>query len=184
MPRGFENVKKEKMKKLMFKATIIISLLALVLSCSGQANQLARNKAIVVQANDAINAQDFDKIREVYTKNFVRHCQATPDAEVNDLEAFISLVKEWWTSFPDAKQTIHLLAAEDDLVAFSVSFAGTQEGPMGVFPATGKKMTSECYGFHRVEDGKIAETWVTWDNLAALQQLGLFPAQKVEKTAE
>ena len=24
-----------------------------------------------------------------------------------------------------------------------------------------------------IADGKIAETWVTWDNLAAFQQLGL-----------
>jgi hypothetical protein len=29
---------------------------------------------------------------------------------------------------------------------------------------------------HRIAEGKIVETWVTWDNLAALSQLGLFPA--------
>lgn len=27
----------------------------------------------------------------------------------------------------------------------------------------------------RFEDGKIAEWWVTWDNLAGLTQLGHFP---------
>ncbi len=30
-------------------------------------------------------------------------------------------------------------------------------------------------GIFRLEDGKIAEMWVTWDNLSALMQLGHFP---------
>jgi predicted ester cyclase len=28
-------------------------------------------------------------------------------------------------------------------------------------------------GMHRFENGKIAETWTSWDNRAALAQLGL-----------
>jgi steroid delta-isomerase-like uncharacterized protein len=170
------------MRRILFVAVICISFLAIVSSCTGEADRLAKNKEIVVQANDAINAQDFDKIREFYAPNFVRHCQATPDTVINNLESFINMAKEWWVSFPDAKQTIHMLAAEGDLVAFYVSFEGTQNGPMGAFPATGKKMSSDCFGFHRIENGKIAETWVTWDNLAAMEQLGLLPPQEAEKT--
>jgi len=30
-------------------------------------------------------------------------------------------------------------------------------------------------GVFRLRDGKLAELWVTWDNLAALAQLGHFP---------
>lgn len=43
---------------------------------------------------------------------------------------------------------------------------------MGPLPPTGKEMTSDYAGIHRIEDGKIAETWVTWDNMASLQRLG------------
>ena len=46
---------------------------------------------------------------------------------------------------------------------------------MGPFPATGKRMESECAGIFRIDDGRIAELWVTWDNLAGLAQLGLLP---------
>lgn len=30
-------------------------------------------------------------------------------------------------------------------------------------------------GMHRFQDGAIAETWTSWDNVAALTQLGLMP---------
>jgi hypothetical protein len=30
-------------------------------------------------------------------------------------------------------------------------------------------------GVHRFEGGRVAETWTSWDNLAALTQLGLLP---------
>jgi hypothetical protein len=32
----------------------------------------------------------------------------------------------------------------------------------------------------RIEAGNIAELWVTWDNLAGLVQLGLFPPPESE----
>jgi predicted ester cyclase len=36
-------------------------------------------------------------------------------------------------------------------------------------------MQLEFAAFLRVEDGRIAEMWVTWDNMAALTQLGHLP---------
>ncbi len=169
------------MRDFRFTAMLLVIIMVIFLSCYCESEQIAKNKEIVVQANDAINAQDYDKIRELYAENFVRHCQATPDTEIGDLETFIDIVKEWMTTTPDAKQTINFLAGEGDLVAFFVTFEGTQEGPMGPFPPTGKKMLSDCYGFHRIEDGKITETWVTWDNLSILMQLGYFPPPSQDK---
>jgi predicted ester cyclase len=32
-------------------------------------------------------------------------------------------------------------------------------------------------GMHRFENGKIAETWTSWDNVAAMTQLGLMPGR-------
>ena len=37
-------------------------------------------------------------------------------------------------------------------------------------------MTIVIIGMHRFESGRVAETWTSWDNLAALMQLGLMPA--------
>ena len=49
---------------------------------------------------------------------------------------------------------------------------------MGPFPATGKKVDLKYLGILRFEDGKIAEMWVEWDNMAILTQLGHFPPEK------
>jgi hypothetical protein len=42
-------------------------------------------------------------------------------------------------------------------------------------------MEIDFAGVHRIEDGKIAETWVTWDNLVGLTQLGLWPPSELEE---
>jgi predicted ester cyclase len=47
---------------------------------------------------------------------------------------------------------------------------------MGPFPALGRKMKLDVGALLRVRAGKIAEMWVTWDNMAALAQLGHLPA--------
>jgi predicted ester cyclase len=46
---------------------------------------------------------------------------------------------------------------------------------MGDFPATGNRVESKFLAIFRIEEGKIAELWVEWDNVAMLTQLGLFP---------
>ncbi len=60
-------------------------------------------------------------------------------------------------------------------VAVRASYGGTQRGPFGPFPATGRRVDIEFLGMLRIEDGRIAEMWVEWDNLNILTQLGLFP---------
>ena len=36
-------------------------------------------------------------------------------------------------------------------------------------------MTVDMGALFRIADGRIAELWVTWDNMSALGQLGHFP---------
>jgi predicted ester cyclase len=64
-----------------------------------------------------------------------------------------------------------MLVAEGEFVAWRSIGSGTQMGPMGPFPATGRRMSIVIIGMHRFEDGKIAETWTSWDHVAALRQL-------------
>jgi predicted ester cyclase len=73
------------------------------------------------------------------------------------------------------KGIIDIMVAEGDLVAIYCTFTGTQKGPMGPFPASGNKMVSMTMAIFRLENGKIAELWIEWDNLAILTQLGLLP---------
>ncbi len=134
-----------------------------------------QNKALVIRFGEAANAKDFDAIRELLTADFVRHCQATPGVVVQSREQFLEYLKADAAVVPDSHQTLQHLVAEGDLVAFWVRYEGTQEGQMGPFPPSHKRMQLDVGGVFRIREGKLAELWVTWDSLAALAQLGHFP---------
>jgi steroid delta-isomerase-like uncharacterized protein len=157
-------------------------LMVLLVGCSQpQKSVLERNKAMVNSFGEASNARKFDTIREMLVPEFVRHCQATPEVVVQNREQFIEYLKADARVFPDSRQTLENMVAEGDLVAFSLKYEGTQEGPMGPFPASHKNMRLDVLGMFRIRDGKLAELWVTWDNLAALGQLGHFPPPTAPK---
>ena len=133
------------------------------------------NKDLVRAFAEAGNANDLDAFDSLLAPDFVRHCQATPEVAVTTCEEFKEFYRETARTVPDQRMKLDALVAEGDRVAFWGGFSGTQEGPMGPFPPTGKRMASEIGGMFRIEAGRIAELWVTWDNLSGLAQLGLFP---------
>lgn len=133
------------------------------------------NKQIVRAFANAGNSNDLEAFNSILAPHFVRHCEATPEVRVTSCEDFKQFYLETAKTFPDQQMTIDTMVAEGDKVAFWGNFSGTQKGQMGPFPPTGKYMKSQIGGMFRIEGGKIAELWVTWDNLAGLAQLGLFP---------
>ena len=133
------------------------------------------NKQLVRSFADAGNQNNLDAFDTILTPNFQRHCEATPEISVCSCEDFKQFYLETAKTFPDQTMTLDKLISEENLVAFWGRFSGTQEGSMGPFPPTGKKMVSDCAGVFRIEENRIAELWVTWDNLSGLAQLGLFP---------
>ncbi len=157
-------------------AILTVLPLAFLVGCSSSRTAAEqRNKALVNRFGEAVNARDYATLRQILAPDFVRHCQATPEVVIQTNDQFIGYLKADAAVFPDSRQTLQRVVAENDLVAFTVTYEGTQEGPMGPFPPSHKKMRLDVAGIFRVADGKLAELWVTWDNLAALTQLGHFP---------
>ncbi len=134
--------------------------------------RVEENKLLVQRFGQAMNNRQFDLLDEIVAPDFVRHCQATPEVDVRSLEAFKAYLRQDSAVFPDSMQTLRHQVAEGDFVAVWGTYEGTQRGPMGPIPASGRRMQLEFGAFLRVRDGKIAEMWVTWDNMAALAQLG------------
>lgn len=156
-------------------ATGIVFLL-FIIGCKPSAIQQAEeNKRVFVRSIDAINSKNFEALNDLGKADFVRHCQATPDVKVNSLEDFKRYLRQDSATFPDSRMTIDHVVAEGDFIAFYGTYTGTQKGPMGPFPPSNKQMSVEIAGVQRFKNGKVAEMWVTWDNLAALMQLGHFP---------
>jgi len=133
------------------------------------------NKEIAGKMINAINERNYDMLDEIIAPDIVRHCQATPNLTIRSLDEFKEFLKVDGKTFPDSHITTEILIAEGDMVAGYFTYSGTQKGAMGPFPPTNKKADLKYLGILRIEDGKIAEMWVEWDNLAMLTQLGHFP---------
>jgi steroid delta-isomerase-like uncharacterized protein len=135
------------------------------------------NKAFVQRVmEDGVNKGDIEFLREVMVPNYARHSQATTEMpEIRGREQMIDFFQAVFGAFPDWHEEIELMVAEDDKVAYITTGTGTHTGPWGDLPITGKKVKIVNFIVHRIQNGKIAETWTGWDNVAFLAQIGLFP---------
>ena len=82
------------------------------------------------------------------------------------------------TAFPDLTYTIHEEIAEGDLVMTRFSATGTQKGPFLTVSPTGRTVSYTGMDLNRIEKGRIVESWVNYDALGLLQQIGLLPPVK------
>jgi len=123
---------------------------------------------------------------EVLSPDYVRHCQAMPPEfqELHGTDQFKAFIADFLTAVPDCYDSVLFVIAENDMVAYVTKMTGTQTGPMGELPASGKEFTLTNIVIHRIGDGKIAETWVSWDNVTMLTQLGFFPPPAPDQTQE
>ena len=166
-------------QKLFLAAILIIS--STIIGCQPADTQKAEhNKEVFKKSVDAINDRNWDALDDLIAPDYKRYCQATPDVEVNSIDDFKLFLTQDAATFPDSRISIDRVVAEGDLLGFYCTYVGTQEGQMGPYPPSHKQMTLEFAGVHRFENGVIAETWLTWDNLAALIQLGHYPPPSLD----
>jgi steroid delta-isomerase-like uncharacterized protein len=135
-----------------------------------------QNKAVIRHFFDAWNSRQPDAFDDLVAPDVVRHCEATPGMEARSLDQVKEFLRQDTAIFPDSVQTIKLLVAEGDLVAAWTTCEGTQQGPMGPFPPSGRKAQFDFGAMFRMAGGKIAEWWVTWDNVTILRALGHLPS--------
>jgi steroid delta-isomerase-like uncharacterized protein len=162
----------------MRKAPILLAtgLAVLLIGCAPDSGaQLETNKEIVRRFGEISNAADWEALPEVMADAFRRHSAATEGPPVTSRDQFIELQRQFLVSFPDQRVTTHEVVAEGDLVAVRATYSATNTGPMGDIPATGQAFEAPFLAIFRIENGKIAELWVEWDNVAMLRQMGLFP---------
>ena len=81
-------------------------------------------------------------------------------------------VRLFLDAFPDLEVETNLAAREGDLVAVNLTGRATHKGIFQGIPATGRRWAATCSAFFRVENGRIADFWINWDELGILEQLG------------
>ena len=149
-------------------------LLTIVLALPCLADEV-ENVRIATAMMDAINARDLDALDELIAPNVLRHSAATAGVVVTNLSEFKAFLETDFATVSDSIQKIDVIFGGGDYVAVRARYIGTQDGPMGPFPASGKRLELPYNGILRFEDDKVVEIWVEWDNLFALTQLGHFP---------
>jgi steroid delta-isomerase-like uncharacterized protein len=137
---------------------------------------IEQNKAVIRRFLDAWNSRQPEAFDELVAPGVVRHCEATPGLAGRGLDQIKEFLRLDTVIFPDSVQTIKLLVAEGNFVAAWATYEGTQQGPMGPFPTSGRKARFDFGAIFRIEGGKIAEWWVTWDNMTVLRTLGHLPS--------
>lgn len=131
-----------------------------------------RNEEIIRRfVREIVNAGNYDVADDLFAEDYVRHDPTVPE-EKRGPEGFKETVEAFRSAFPDVEMTLHEVFADGEYVAFRATEIGTHEGEfMGIEP-TGRRVEMEGTVIHRLEDGKVAETWAQFDVLGLLRQLG------------
>ena len=132
-----------------------------------------QNEAVVRRTFDAFNTGDTSVAEELVAEGAVAHDPAQPE-EMTGPEGFRQTIELYRGAFPDLSFTVDEMFSDGDMVCTRWSTTGTHDGElMGIAPS-GNRITSSGISIDRVENGKVAESWVQWDNLGLMQQLGVF----------
>jgi len=150
---------------------ICIPILALLFIGCDQTNQekLEANKDLMRQLGAINDVAEWDRLDTLLSDNFSRHSMATIGSpEISSKDEFKRHEQEIRKLYPDRHVTYDKVIAEGDFVSARATFTGTNK-------ELGKPIELKYLVMMRMEDGKIAEIWVEWDNLAVQKQLGLWP---------
>jgi steroid delta-isomerase-like uncharacterized protein len=166
--------------KIASPVILVMGILALFTGCAAETTTHEteqHNMAIMRQAHADLQRGDIEAFKAVIAPNYVRHCQAMPPGlqEIHGTEAFFGFIEEFLVAVPSYQDSLSNMIADGDKVAYISTMSGTQTGPLGDLPASGKSFTLVNIIIQRLEDGKVAETWISWDNMAFLSQLGFMP---------
>ena len=135
-----------------------------------------RNKTIVRRFfKEAWNNNNLSVAGETYSADNIHHFGGAPGPLGPDQAR--EQIAAWRTAIPDYRFHIEDMVAEDDMVVTRLRFTGTHTSAS--LRIAGRTATPQNKAFDeaemvmtRLKDGKIVESWATWDRLSFLEQLG------------
>lgn len=174
----------------MRKLRIIIPLVCLLFfafSCQKAEEGLTQeevqaftNRVLTMWNEHNINIAD-----EVYAQEIVRHDCGVPEAIVG-LENVKNYLKNLFTAFPDMNLIEDEMIVSGNKGVQRWTMTGTNTGPMGDMPPTGRNVKISGVSVGHFVNGKLVEIWDFYNVLDMMQQLGftLTPPQPPEQQEE
>ncbi len=137
--------------------------------------QPEENKAVVRRfLEEVFSGGNLELVDELFAPNYVLHDPVVP-GEVRGPEGIKEYVGMYRGAYPDTRFTVEDQIAEGDEVVTRWTGRGTQQGELMGIPPTGQEVTVTGIELDRVSGGKLEETWVNYDALGMMQQLGVIP---------
>ncbi|OWY22880.1 ester cyclase [Sphingobacteriales bacterium UPWRP_1] len=119
---------------------------------------IANNKNVVRQLHEEVWSKGkINLIDALYNANMV--CHVPLDSPWTTIERLKQVVINHRAAFPDWKEEITRLIAEEDWVVSKYRVSGTQKGIFWDIAPSGNAIAMEEVVVFRFENGKIAEQW-------------------------
>lgn len=127
-------------------------------------------------AEDVWSGGNYDRIDDIVTEDFVQHGPVT-GMELSGREELTENIRQYTEAFSDLESTVNLVFSDDDgeYVAGHFTNTGTHDGELMGIPPTNVDGTVDVIAIYRIEDDRIAESWVLGDIYSLFSQLGTFP---------
>ena len=118
--------------------------------------------------------EDVKVIDDTVTENVV--CHGFPGGNPFDHESYKGFFRRFRQSFTDMGWKVHALVADDTHVAARWQIWATFSGDFAGQSADGRRITFDGMVLYRLQDGKIAETWLHINETMLLSAIGAIPA--------
>ena len=125
-------------------------------------------KQVVLEYYERLNRHDLAGAEELFSEDCA---VAVADSEL-DRRAYMALLDSWLTGFPDLRNTVEEIVAEEHTVAVRSTWEGTHQAAFEGIPSTGRQVRYSSFSFSRVEGGRITERRLVANLFGVLQQLG------------
>ena len=170
---------------LHIKSTLaILTMIVLIIGCNSTDKVLSDEQARTIcnKLEEVYANKNLGTINEVLDSNYVLY---SPFFKVGarGLETTKYNIQSNSRSFPDYKFKIDSFYVVNESIVYFWSATGTNSGPLGRMPTTGKSINISGVTVSKVRDGKIYEDHQYWNALDFYKQLGfeIIPPFAVQK---
>lgn len=135
-----------------------------------------QNKAVVRRwYKDVFEGGRLDVADEIFSADFMTHDPNAPGGWPGGPEGPKTIARTFRAAFPDLTYTVDDQVACGDMVVTRWTARGTHEGDLMGVPASHRHVEVTGIEIERLQGDKIAETWVEYNLLGLLQQVGAVP---------
>ena len=162
------------MKKLLALLPFLLFSLFICCGCQQQEERTYTDAQALKNKDNATqlwNGGDLAIVDTLYSKDCIYH--SADFVEAKGPEKVKEFVKWVYTAYPDFAVTLDEPLMLKDRVVFTFKATGTNDGPLGEnMPPTGKKMSFNGVSISKIDNGKITEEWVYYNQVPIYKQLG------------